>query len=483
MRRSSQAANSAFMLTGQFFGKGLLFVSMMLLSRHLPDKDFGSFLFLIVLGQVYLFVADMGVSLILNSRSSLRPEDTQDLFSSSFSLRIIFAASGFPLLILSGVLLGMTSDRLAVLAVIGLSVAFEAFAELFYSVFRSREKMEFESVSRILKGLSGLICILLAIHFNAGLLVIALTFVFRAFVAMIVAFVNLKKVNISAVPILDTSKLRELLLAALPLGIMGLVTILHLRADNVVIRQIMGESAVAAWQECLRLVELLILLVAPTLLPGALFPALCRSFRDGAYREKVESMARVFTCMAVAFTLPVWSTGTAFLRLVWGNDYLRGIDHGDIQLCLYFALSGLLIVYLMHILLASLLAVNRVKVVIPVTGAALLLVVVSNWLLLPELGITSAGMMFLAGNLFIVISYWIFLRKRGYHISIWKPVLLSLLPVVPAASAAFIISNSHMALRLLLPTAIYVPLWIVTGGWRAVRTVFPFISESAHSWS
>ena len=479
MRRSSQAANSAVMLTGQLFGKGLLFVSMMLLSRYLPNEEFGGFLFSIVLGQVYLFVADMGVSLVLNSRSSLRPEDTQDLFSRSFSLRIIFAVLGFPLLILSGVLLGMTSGRLAVLAVIGLSVAFEAFAELFYSVFRSREKMVFESASRILKGLSGLICILLAIHFRMGLLFIALTFVFRALVAVTVAFVSLRKVHVSTMPSMNIRKLRELLLAALPLGIMGLVTILHLRADNIVIRQIMGESAVAAWQECLRLVELLILLVAPTLLPGALFPALCRSFRDGVYLEKVGSMARVFTGMAVAFTLPVWSTGTGFLRLVWGSKYLRGIDHGDLQACLYFALSGLLFVYLMHILLASLLAVNRVKIVIPVTGAALLLVISTNWLLLPVLGLVSAGMMFLAGNLLIVLSYWIFLRKRGYQIRIWKPVLMSLIPAVPAAAAAFMVSGSHIALRLLLPTATYIPLWVVTGGWRAVRAVFPLISDES----
>ncbi len=481
MRGSSQAVNSGFMLMGQFVGKGFLFVSMMFLSRYLPDQEFGGLLFLIVLGQVYLFFSDMGVSLVLTSRSSLRPEDTQDLFSRSFSLRIIFAVLGFPLIILSGFLLGVPQDRLIILTVISLSVVFEAFAELLYAVFRSREKMVFESVSRMVKGLSGLICILLVIHFRMGLLVIAFAFVLRALLAVIFAFVSLRKINILVKPSLDTRKLMKLFLAALPIGIMGFVTILHLRADNVVIRQIMGESAVAAWQECLRLVELLILLVAPTLLPGALFPDLCRSFRDGVYREKVGSMARVFTGLAVAFTLPVWSTGTGFLRMVWGSKYLRGINPGDLQTCLYFALSGLLVVYLMHILLASLLAVNRVKIVIPVTGAALLMVVAGNWLLIPELGLISVGIMFLGGNLLIVLSYWVFLGKRGYHIRIWKPVFMSLLPAIPAVAAAFMISGSHTALRLLLPTMIYVPLWVITGGWHAVRTVFPSVSESVRS--
>ena len=33
---------------------------------------------------------------------------------------------------------------------------------------------------------------------------------------------------------------------ALPLGFMGLVTVAHLRADNILIKQMLGENAVAA---------------------------------------------------------------------------------------------------------------------------------------------------------------------------------------------------------------------------------------------
>jgi hypothetical protein len=64
IKKSSKAANSAFMLAGQFIGKGSLFVSVMLLSRYLSDSDFGGLLFSIVLGQVYFFLSDMGVSLV-----------------------------------------------------------------------------------------------------------------------------------------------------------------------------------------------------------------------------------------------------------------------------------------------------------------------------------------------------------------------------------------------------------------------------------
>ena len=50
VQRSSKAANTGFMLVGQFIGKGSLFVSIMFLSRYLSDWDFGGLLFVIVLG-------------------------------------------------------------------------------------------------------------------------------------------------------------------------------------------------------------------------------------------------------------------------------------------------------------------------------------------------------------------------------------------------------------------------------------------------
>jgi O-antigen/teichoic acid export membrane protein len=461
------------MLVGQFIGKGSLFISIMFLSRYLSDGDFGGLLFVIVLGQIYLCLSDMGVSLILNMRSSIRPVDTQELLSESLMLRIILSFLGFPLLMLAGLLLNMTPDRMLILGIIGVSVFFESFAELFYSVFRAREKMIYESICRILMGITGLGAVLLLIHIKMDLTAIASAYVARAFAAAIAAVVFLRRIGFSLMPSIDKGKLKNLFIAALPLGIMGLVTVVHLRADNILIRQILGENAVAAWQECLRIIEVMLLLVVPTLLPGALFPSLCRAFRDGGYKRQTGHMARIFTGLAVVPFLAVLSAGNRFLRFVWGNDYLRGFDASELQLCLYLSLAGLATVYLMTILLGSLMALNKVRIVIPVTTAALIFVIGGNLLLMPVIGLPSAGVLFASGNVLMLLCYWVFLRWRGYQIPIWREALISILASVPAFAVIPLTRRLPFIPALLIPPIIFVPIWWFSGGGKAINDIFP----------
>ena len=465
------------MLAGQFIGKGSLFVSVMFLARYLSDGDFGALLFSIVLGQIYLVLSDMGISFILNRRSSIRPTDTQELLSTSITLRIFLSLLALPLLIIAGFLIGISSEKLFVLGIIGVSVLFESFAEMFYSVFRAREKMIYESISRITKGIVGLIAILLIIQFNWGLIAVACAYVVRTIAALVSAITGIRKIGFSMLPSIDKGKLKELLVSALPLGIMGVVTIVHQRADNILIRQMLGENAVAVWQECLRIIELMLLMVVPTLLPGALFPSLCRSFRDGGYKRQTGQMARIFTGLALVPALAILSAGERFLRFVWGSEYLRGTSSQDMQLCMYLCLAGLAIVYLMNILLASLLAVNRIRIVVPITTAAMILVIGGNLLLMPVLGLPSAGVFFVAGNLLILISYWVFLKWRGYSLPIWREAFITILASVPAWAVIPLTRNLPFIQALLIPPLIFIPIWWFSGGGKAVREVFPHKTE------
>jgi len=461
------------MLAGQIIGKGSLFLSLMLLSRYLSDADFGGLLFAVALGQIYLFLSDMGVSLVLNMRSSMIPANTQELLSTSISLRIILSILAFPLLMAAGFLLDMSSERMILLGVIGLSVFFETFAEMFYSIFRASEKMVYESVCRILMGFTCLISVAVFIRFESDLTVISLAYVLRTFAAAAIAVVFLRKTGFSIKPQFRADRLKELFIAALPLGIMSIHTVIHQRVDTVLIRQMLGENAVAAWHECLKIIEIMILAVIPTLLPGALFPSLCRSFRDGVYQRQTGSMARVFMAFAVVLSVSVLSAGNRVLRVIWGSEYLRSIDPGDLQLCLFLSLAGLAGIYLVTLMISSLLALNKVRIVIPVTAGGLVLVVAGNYLLIPVIGLPAVAVLFALGNALMTLCYWVFLKWKGFYLPVWKEAGISILAALPAFAVIPFVRNLPFIPAILIPPVIYAPIWWFTGGNRTVREVFP----------
>ncbi len=460
------------MIAGQFMGKGSLFLSVMLLSRYLSDSDFGVLLFAVALGQVYLIFSDMGLSLVLNMRASVRPEDTQELLSASTTMKVALGILGLPVLVMAGAVLGMSGNRLLVLGVVGISVLLESFAEMYYSVFRARERMLSEGISRISKGITGLALVMLATRFGADLLTISFTYVVRAMVAVFVAIAGIRRLGYTVKPRLEWNRARELFVASLPLGIMGLVTVAHQKADTMILMGTLGENAVAAWQQCLRITEFMLLLVVPTLLPGALFPGLCRSFRDGRSARETGDMARVFTAFAAAAALGAVSTGERFLRFIWGSEYLRSFSSSDLQLNLYLCLAGLAVLYLVNILLTSLLAVNKVKVVVPVTSAALVLIVAGNIHMIPKLGLRSVGVFYLIGNLLVLVSYWLFLKLRGFSLPVFRESGLTLLVALPFFALTPLTGRLPFVPALLLPVILFFLAWSLTGGLEAAGRLF-----------
>lgn len=184
-------------------------------------------------------------------------------------------------------------------------------------------------------------------------------------------------------------------------------------------------------------------------------------------------MARVFTALAVSLSLAVVSAGNRLLELIWGGSYLRNVSPSDMQLCLYLCVGGLAAVYLMNIMINSLLALNRIRVVVPVTAAALAIVIAGNLLLIPVIGLPSAGILFIAGNLFILLSYYFYVGWRGYRLPIWGKALKSILAAIPAFAVTFYSLSLPLVPAILVPLAVYVPVWWFTGGGGAFKRLFP----------
>ena len=129
--------------------------------------------------------------------------------------------------------------------------------------------------------------------------------------------------------------------------------------------------------------------------------------------------------------------------------------------------------YLMIIVLSSLMALNRIRIVVPVTSAALILVVGGNLLLMPVLGLPSAGILFVSGNLLILVSYWVFLKWKGYSLPIWRETLISILASVPAFAVIPLTRRLPFIPALLIPAMIFVPIWWFSGGGKAINEIFP----------
>jgi len=462
--RSSPARNSATLLVGQVMTKGCFIAGMMLLSRYLDDGEFGLLTLTVAIGQIFFFAADMGVSMTLNRRMSTSRPGMGRLVRQASGLRLAAVClPGAAAIVFCRLCLGSSFFLPAVFILA--SFAFDAFSEIGFAVFRGAERTAGEGVSRAVSGVTSILLLVAVTQLDLGIHAAAATYALRSMLMLFSVAIFLGGFGFSLIPSFSRKASADLLRESWSLGVMGLLMIVLQRVDNLVLAGAAGERVVGAWQECYRIVDSLTLLITPALLPGALFPALCRAMEEGQAeaRAAMRSIAQLVTGLAVMCLLVFASGGLPVLELVWGGGYLRGLDQGTLGTAYALSLAAIVPAFWMNFLLAGAMAAGRRKSAMGAAAAGLVVATAGNLALVPLLGIEGTATTYLATNLFMSAVLLAALRRwtgAGIFSALVKPSLCAL----PAVAAALVLGRAPLLLRSAVPAAVFAIPWIHSGG-------------------
>lgn len=423
-------ANSIHMLAGQLLSKGALFVSMMMLSRHLDDQWFGRLLFALVLSFFSFFITDFGTAVLVNrdmSMASMR--NSAELWRSALGFRTVTGLFSMALIGLFS-FLRYPVEQTMILVPVLIGVTLEIYSELPFAFFRASGRARQESSARFIASIIFLASIAAGIRAGLHPGVLAIAFLLRGAALAFASFRAVGEFGLQFRPSFKGEHLLRLLKEAWPLGVMGFLTVLHQRVDNLVIEERLGVVNVGAYNEIFKVVEVLILIVTPTLLPGALFPDLCRAFGAGV-RESSREMKRIaliisaISAVIVALVIP---PGQLFMRFLWGGAYLRGVTPEAFNSTRLLLFSAIPLFYLMNFLLAALIASGKQKSTIPAVFAGFAVSLLLNLLLVGRMGLSGAAVAAMASNL-VIAGVCRFFLGRSAHSGVFLSLVLGVLPV------------------------------------------------------
>lgn len=415
------------MLQGQLIGKGAVFVSMMMMSRYLGDLWFGRLLLAVVLSVFSCFITDFGTAILVNRRVSLDSAGrSRELWRSALGFRTataLFSIAALTVFSLASYPAAQTFMLLPIL----LGVTLEIMSELPFACFRATGRTVLEARARIWSSAVFLLAVAFSIRINAHAYVLALTFLLRGLVMAIGSFAAARAMGFDIVPGFDRRRLLGLLGETWPLGLMGLVAILHQRVDNLVIERVLGVESVGAYNEIFKVVEVLVLIVTPTLLPGALFPGLCRAFRDGCEQAAMRRIAFLIGALSAVVTALVLPPGQLFMRFLWGGAFLRGMDPMAFSRTRLLLLAGIPVFYFMNFLLAAVIASGRQKATLPAVSAGFAVSLVLNFLLVIRIGLPGSGVAAVASSGVVALVCALVLGRAATG-TLAVPVLCAFLP-------------------------------------------------------
>lgn len=423
-----ERSNSVHMLFGQIVGKGAVFVSMMLISRQIGDLWFGRLLLAVILSVFSCFITDFGAAILVNRKMSLGTAgESLDVWRNALGFRTVMAVVS--LVTVTGFsLLSYPAPQTIILVPILLGMTLEIMAELPFASFRALGQARREAAARILSSVVFLVLVLGAISFRAHPYVLAAVFLVRGTSMAWVGFRAAGKLGFDMRPRFHPPGMLALIRETWPLGLMGIVAIMHQRVDNIVIERTLGVVSVGAYNEIYKVLEVLVLIVTPTLLPGALFPGLCRAFRDGSSRREVGRIAALISALSalvVAFILP---PGQLFMRLLWGGAFLRGLTPAEFDNTRLLLFSGVPVFFFMNFLLPAVIASGRQKATLPAVAAGLAASLCINLWLMGSRGLPAAGIAAVVSGAVVAVVCGAFLG-RDTMTGLIVPFVLGALPV------------------------------------------------------
>ena len=403
-----------------------LFVSVWV-AKYLGPKQFGFFSYTLSFVGLFAFIATISHNSIVVRELVKNPNHNDEIVSTAFWLKIMGAMLG--VLITLAISINLTSnDRFVniLILIIASSNIFHSF-NVVDDYFQSKVMNKFVVITNVISlFLSSVIKIILILN-DAPLIAFVWVVFFDNFIlasGFIYFYIKLNsKFKIKNLKF--KSKTAILLLKdSWPLMISSAAILIHIKVDQVIIKEILGLEAVGQYAAAARVSEAWYFI--PSVLTASFFPAIINAKKNNEdlYNSRLQKLYDIMVWVAIAIAIPMIFLSDWLIEILYGYQYSEA---GNVLMIHIWA--GVFV----SLGLASngwLICENLQKFLLVNTFIATITNIGLNYILIPKFGIVGAAWAtiisyFLVGYLCLLIwkktrINFINLTKSLFFITLFK---------------------------------------------------------------
>ncbi len=432
------AKNAGVLITTKVLSKVFTFFYVMYTARYLGAEGFGILSFAIAFTAIFGIFTDLGLHQ-LTVREVARDKSLAGKYLANISLiKAILAVITFGLIILTANLLGCPEQTIKVVCLFALFVIFQAFTQMFYSIFQAFEKMEYQSAGQVLNGLlmlTGVICAMKygldVVGFACIYTVCSVLVLFYSFAVTKLVFLNSGEVLQPGLMQFDRYFWKQAIKEAWPMGAKAICVMIYFRIDAVMLSLMKGDTAVGLYSAAYRLSEISIII--PAMFMSAIFPVLSvrhKHSRDtflNVYEKSFKYMLYLSLPMALTVTL----LAQPIISLIFQNEFSGSA--AALQVLIWAAACMYVTMVLGSVLVAADKQILNLKIIVTATALNIIL----NLVIIPKYGYIGASATTVATEVFGLCAGMYFLKRYGYQFNIRVICMSALLGLVVAGVVAF----------------------------------------------
>jgi len=404
------AKNTAVLLAATIISRVLSFFYVMYIARYLGAEGFGILSFALAFTGIFGVFSDLGLGPLTVREVARDKSLAKKYLNNIIVMKTILVTITFALIAIVINILGYPEQTIKVVYFIALSVIFNAFSGMFYSIFRAFEKMEYQSLGQILSSVLMLVGALFAISQRFSVIGFASLYFMISVVALVYSFVISIWKFVKPKMKVDWSFWWPTIKEALPFGLTGAFITIYLWIDSVMLSLMKGDEVVGWYNAAYRLI--LVLLFIPSAFNSAVFPIMSRFYVSSKNSLKFMFEKHFKYMLIIGFPIGIGITLLAdrIVLLIFGAEYIPSV------IALQILTWAIVFIFARTAFERVLESANKQIIVTEVFGGCALLNIILNLILIPKYSYIGAAVATLITDFAVFVIIFVWSLKIGYGI-------------------------------------------------------------------
>jgi O-antigen/teichoic acid export membrane protein len=303
----------------------LSLVSIGLVARYLSPTLFGMYLFVVSFASLFEVVTDMGVNAILVREVARRRDRVRQLAGAALLPKLLSAVATVALAVI-GINVFEAIAGCSWILKWGVylqivAVSADAFTDIFISIVRAHQRMEFEALIKVFNRLLALSLVVAVVCLDVGFLGLFKATLAANITTSVIAFLFSLKLFGAPITRSGLSLTSHLVRESLPLGVGQILNRGYNRTNVIVIQATRTPAEVGFYGGAARLIEQLYIL--PISLVSAVFPVISELSQDAGPRlsRAFEKTLKLLSLVAFPLTGGFVALAAPLVALVFGPKF------------------------------------------------------------------------------------------------------------------------------------------------------------------
>lgn len=436
--------NTSFLTAASILQKVISFVYFTIIARVIGVENTGVYFFAITFTTIFTVVADFGMGPVLTREVARYPDRSEQYLHTAFWSKVMFGIFSYGLVILFVNILNYPYLTKLLVSISGVTMFFDNLHAAFYSVFRARKNLIYESVGIVSSQAITLVVGSLALLNHWPLHWLILAYTIPAFLNFIFSAFFLKKIyGLVYRWSFNFSVFKMFLGFALPFALAGIIGRLYSYSDSLLMSKMLSAQELGWWSVPYKIS--FAFQFVPVALSASIYPVMSELFLT--QKEKIgylflKSWRYLFT-VVFPISFGLIALATPIIIKLYKPQFAPAIP------VLRILLVSLIFGYLSFVTGATLNASNKQKIQTLLLAFALLVNILTNLLLLPKIGIMGAAYAALLSNTVLCVGGFWFCKKiilidlsllfKYFNQTFWPAILMAIVAFYLSVKINFLI--------------------------------------------